>query len=472
MIVVDWIKRYGGCVPPAAALVTAQLIATTPASAGWLGDGIGVAGVGNAVGGTLEEATGIFDKVVSAVVTDEHAAISALEAEFGKVPGKLIVRAFPMLEGAQAVADGLKSAKKRIERFVGGVGTGVADARAALALNEEDSPVASAIVDGEPLLKTNDTSFMPSEFKSPDEVLASLNGESGSKPASSWNFEQWIIYEQEARPHCYGVVDLATLPADCFEPASVAQHSAPGTGDAGTVWSDWASGSWTVEDSGWSGWHTQDARYSDEDREAARISHFAATCWGLWGVSRHEPTYDLMKVRMESGECPNQAADEAGSATSAGMYANALASALGDSSTVSSGSGYLAALDSLEEMEAEQRRLAEEERRREARLAEDEERQLQVRLEKEERERQAAPDTSSYYYMPDEESADVFDAWELEQQQAYEAQVFRNLAESLTGFVEQMNQTYGGSGVYNLDTETTAFDYCKDLPGIQLNNNC
>ena len=160
-----------------------------------------------------------------------------------------------------------------------------------------------------------------------------------SLPPSSWDFEQWVVSEQEARPHCYGIVDPETLPADCFGPVRAEEPAASlGTNRVEDSQQaegfDWASGEWTAEDTGWAGWDSSDPRYGDKDREAARVGVFAARCWGVHGVSKHSPgLMGLMKERMERNECPTEEASQASSGDSGNEYAAALAGVLGEDST-------------------------------------------------------------------------------------------------------------------------------------------
>ncbi|MCY4319623.1 MAG: hypothetical protein OXE76_10655 [Alphaproteobacteria bacterium] len=372
------------------------LAAAGSAEAGWLDRGIGTAGAGTAVAATLERTTGIFDKMLDAVVKDDDKAVAILEREFEKTPGAIIAKAFPVLDAADAIADRVKSAKRKIGRFVDGAGEGLSDARVALATwGNRRSGSEAALLEGEPLLAPADTKFVEPRFDSPDEVLAALRGESGRKTgeagnkpsASSSVFEQWVLSEQEGRPHCYGVVD--TLPADCFGPLRAAKsaETEPKPDGAAGDGSDWASRDWTVEGSGWSGWDSTDSRYSDEDRQAARVGFFAARCWGVHGVSKHDPTWALMNERMARNECPNEEASRTSSGKSGNDYAKALGSALSGGAGVADGGSYMAALTGLEKREAVRRQVEQEERERQIRLEEEREHRARLKREEEWRER-------------------------------------------------------------------------------------
>lgn len=447
------------------------LLCAAPAGAGWLDQGIGVAGAGHSLKETLEENTGTFGKMVSAVIEGDDAKVSELAGEIAKTPGKLIRRAFPVLEAPHAVTEKLKSAKRKIDRFAGGVAERLAgagatlatDARAALAIDrhgEDGGWNDAALLEGEPLPAPADSKFTAPGYGSPAEMLAAVrgktsrkSGQAGETPsASSWDFEQWVVSEQEVRPHCYGVVDLEALPADCFGPTRAEAPAAKRAEDVPQVGgADWASGEWTAEDTGWAGWDASDPRYSEEDRDAARVGVFAARCWGVDGVSRHGPMgglYGLMKERMQRNDCPNEEANQGPSGDAGDEYAAALAGVLDEDSAAPAGDDYLAALNTLEAKEAEEReRLArlEEEREYRARLEEEERRERAERRRREEQ-RQLAEQRR-------------LDALERQQQAEYQRQAIRNVGQSLRGLVEQMNRTYGGGGASG--RTTVPFDVNK-----------
>ena len=358
---------------PAAALAAgALLLCAFPAGAGWLDRGIGVASASHSLKETLAETTGIVGEIVSAFIDGDDETVSELVGEVAKTPGKLVKRAFPVLDAPHAVAGKLKSAKQRLERFAGGVREGLADARAALAVGGDKTGGGwsdSALLEGEPLPAPANTTFAASKYGTSADVLAALTGKAGqesdaagARPAdSSWNFEQWVIAKQEANPHCYGVVDLATLPPECFGEAGAESPVADKVGDsprAGAT--DWAAGDWTT-DTGWAGWDGSDDRYSDADRAAARVGVFAANCWGVYGVSKRHGLYELMQARMQRNDCPNEETNPASSDDSESEYATALADVLEDDSATPADADYLSALNDLEaeeEVERERARLA------------------------------------------------------------------------------------------------------------------
>ena len=434
------------------------LLCTLPAGAR-LSGAIGVAGAGHSLKDTLDETTGLFGEMVSAVIDGDDEAVSELMGEVAKTPGKLIKRAFPVLEAPHMLAEKLKSAKQKIERFAGGVKEGLADARAALAVDRDGTNGGwsdASLLEGEPLQAPADTAFTTPNYESPAAVFAALKGGAGHAPGTtgagsadtSWDFEKWVIAEQEANPHCYGVVDPETLPPECFGQVDAESPAVKSGADrvddspqAGA--SDWASGNWTVEGDGWSGWDKSDLRYSDDDREAARVGVFAANCWGVYEVSRSHGLYELMRERMQRNECPNEEKNPASSDDAGNEYTTALADVFeGDSTTLADGD-YLTALNDLEEKEAERLRLEGEARQRQARL-EAEERERRARLEaEEERERRARREAQRRADERERQRQREYDLAEQRQQAEYRRQALQNTAESLRGLAEQL---YGGGG--------------------------
>ena len=435
------------------------LLCTLPAGAG-LSGAVGVAGAGHSLKDTLDETTGLFGEMVSAVIDGDDEAVSELMGEVAKTPGKLIKRAFPVLEALQALANTPKSAKQKIERFAGGVKEGFADARAALAVDGDGTNGGwsdASLLEGEPFQASTNTAFMAPNYESPAVVLAALEGGAGHASGAagaesadtSWDFEKWVIAEQEANPHCYGVVDPDTLPPECFGGTSAESPAANRVEDSPqAAASDWASGNWTVEGDGWSGWDESDLRYSEADRDAARVGFFAVRCWGVYEVSRSHGLYELMRERMQRNECPNEETGPASSGDAGGGYANALADMFDDESAKPADADYLSALNDLEEKEAERLRLEEEERQRQARLEAEEERERRARRETQrradERERQRQRE---------------YDLAEQRQQAEYRRQALQNTAESLRGLAEQVNRTYGEGATTGGGTETCEWRY-------------
>lgn len=395
--------------PAVALLAGALLLGATPAGAGWLDRGAGVAGAGKSLKETLAENTGIFGEMVGAFIDGDDEKVSELAGEVAKTPGKLIQRAFPVLEAPQAVAEKLKSAKRKIERFVGGAGETLADARAALAVDRDRQGGGwsdAALLAGEPLPAPPETAFTAPKYRYESQAgaLAALKGEVSRKPgaagdkpaASSWDFDEWVVAKQEARPHCYGVVDPETLPADCFGAATAEEPAAPPA---------------------------------------------------------------VSQVRDSS------------SGDSGDEYAAALAGVLGDGSATSADDDYLAALSDLETKEAERLQLEEEERQRQARLEED--RQRQARLEEEERrERARRAEERRREEDRQLAEQQRLDALEYQRQREYTQQAIRNVTESLRSYSDQVYRAYGGGGTTaggggttGGRTDTCEFSYCLNGRG-------
>ena len=125
--------------PLAAALLV--LSCAMPAEAGWLARGTGVAGTGNALKENLGDLLDRFSEMSDATMSGDATKAEAVWAKVKQTPGRIIKDAFPVLKlgdaalaAKEGVEERLKSAERKIGRFVGGVGETVADARAALAV--------------------------------------------------------------------------------------------------------------------------------------------------------------------------------------------------------------------------------------------------------------------------------------------------------------------------------------------------
>ena len=132
-------------VPVAAALLL--FLSATPAEAKsqWLARGLAVGGAGYALKEHLGELTDHFGEMIDAAMEGDTERAGDVWGEIEKTPGRLIKNTFPVLkigDAAVAVREGfkerLKSAERKIGRFVGGVGETVADARAALAIGADE----------------------------------------------------------------------------------------------------------------------------------------------------------------------------------------------------------------------------------------------------------------------------------------------------------------------------------------------
>lgn len=133
--------------PLAAALFA--LACAMPAEAGWLARGTGVAGAGNALEENLGDLTDRFREMLDAATSDNAAKAADVWAAVEELPGRIIEDAFPAVKALlklgdaalatkEEVKDRLESAERKIGRFVGRAGEVAADARAALAVGENE----------------------------------------------------------------------------------------------------------------------------------------------------------------------------------------------------------------------------------------------------------------------------------------------------------------------------------------------
>ena len=384
------------CMPLVAAVLAAAviLLPAAPADAGLLGRSIGVGGAGHSLkknlGRLIERA---FEMADAGMDGDKRRANKIWE-DVKKTPARIVKDAFPVLKLGAAAKDRLKSAENRIKRFAGKAGEAISgarasasgkarslvtDARAALAVNADEKGLyrsATGILGKKPL---------------PAAKAKAASGGSGSP----W-FKEWVLKQQRDHPECWGVVKAGTDPEECMarekarkEAEKSAIASASGTAGASTAAErGGVSGDRSAEGTGWSGWDRSDSRYGGEDREAARVSLYAARCWGIDGVSNsvYDPMFPLMKRRMRNNECPEEDKARKPADDSKDDYEQTLAKALGEDNKAAGDApeedSYQAALSALDEKEAEQLR-AEEEHRRQAKLAE------QQRRAEKERRRQA-----------------------------------------------------------------------------------
>ena len=457
--------------PAVILIASALLLCTLPATAA-LSGAMGAGGAGHSLKETLTEATDTFGEMVTAFIDGDTDTAKELAGEVAKTPGKLIQRAFPVLDAPQAIADRLKAAKHKVERLADSLKTGLTDARAALATDRNDKNGGwsdAALLKGEPLQPTTATPFAAASLKPQTASTATLSGTTGQgATANSWDFNQWVAAKQQANPHCYGVVDPDTLPPECFGGASAespAANRTDNTTQAKTT--DWHTDDWTA-DTGWAGWDQTDTRYTDADREAARVGVFAARCWGVYEVTKSHGLYNLMQDRMQRNDCPNEETKQAASDNTNSDYTDALADVLEANTATPADADYLSALNDLEAKEAERLRLEEEERRRQARLEEErqaEQRRLTAERREEARARQAQRERRREY-----------DRAEQHQQAEYRRQALQNLNESLKAYSEQVNRAYGlggttgGNGPASATSEGPGsghFDYCRKTPGVQ-----
>ena len=164
-------RRFGRAPTLAAPPLAAALLVlpcAMSAEAGWLARGTGVAGAGYALKENLGDLLDHFSEMSDAAMSGDAAKMADVWAEVKATPGRIIKDAFPVLKlGDAALAakerakDRLKSAERKIGRFVRRTGEAAADARAALAIGAGDrewyesetgilakAPLAAAAVSG------------------------------------------------------------------------------------------------------------------------------------------------------------------------------------------------------------------------------------------------------------------------------------------------------------------------------------
>ena len=160
----------------------------------------------------------------------------------------------------------------------------------------------------------------------------------------------------------------------------------------------------------------------------------------MYEVSKSHGLYELMQTRRQRNECPNEETNQTTSDNDGSEYADALADVLDGDTTTPADGDYLSALSELEAQEAERLRREEQARQRQARLEAEERERLARQKEEEERERQARREAQR---QADERERE-YDQAEQRQQAEYRRQALQNMAESLRGFADQVNRTYGG----------------------------
>ena len=141
----------------AAPLAAALLLGATPAGADWMpkpsgatvAGGIAVAGVGWSLKKNLGEAGDQIGEMVSAAIRGDTGEVGRLSKDLMKLPVDIAVDAFPVLTVGAGALDAagaagekvrkrLEAAKRRVGQLAGAAGETVADARVALAVDEDD----------------------------------------------------------------------------------------------------------------------------------------------------------------------------------------------------------------------------------------------------------------------------------------------------------------------------------------------
>ena len=139
-------RRFGSARTIAATPLAVAILALTcamPAEAGWLARGTGVAGAGSALKENLDDLVDRFGEMTDAAISGDTAKAADVWAKVKGTPGRIIEDAFPVLKLGDAalaakgrVRDRLKSAERKIGRFVRRTGEAAADVRAAFAVGK------------------------------------------------------------------------------------------------------------------------------------------------------------------------------------------------------------------------------------------------------------------------------------------------------------------------------------------------
>ena len=222
-------RRFGSAprtlaaTPLAAALLV--LSCAMPAEAGWLARGTGVAGAGHALKENLGDLLDHFSEMSDAVISGDDAKAADVWAKVKGTPGRIIKDAFPVLKlGDAALAakerakDRLKSAERKIGRFVRRTGEAAADVRAALAIRKSGRE------------KIDPWSAAPTAAaRSPDPWSATGGGGAGSAalPAESGGYRAALgaletreAERREANQECRFTRDLCERMARADDPAT------------------------------------------------------------------------------------------------------------------------------------------------------------------------------------------------------------------------------------------------------------
>lgn len=146
----ETMRRFGSARTIAATPLAVAILALTcamPASAarteaGWLARGTGVAGAGYALKENLGDLVDRFGEATGAAFSGDSAKAADVWAKVKGTPGRIVKDAFPVLKLGDAAlaakARVLKSAERKVGRFVRRTGEAAADARAALAVGKRE----------------------------------------------------------------------------------------------------------------------------------------------------------------------------------------------------------------------------------------------------------------------------------------------------------------------------------------------
>ena len=421
----ETMRRFGSARTIAAtplAVAILVLSCAMPAEAGWLARGTGVAGAGYALKENLGDLVDHFGEMFDAAISGDAAKVADVWAKVEGTPGRIVKDAFPVLKlGDAALAakawgkDRLKSAERKIGRFVRGTGETVADVRAALAVGKGERDW----------------------YESVTRVLAKeplpVAGVSGARTAPA----------PQAKADPWGPAPTAAA-ARTPDPGGATGGSAA----VGRVWNAQGTGSvalppdWRDRQDPWGAAPTAAAARSPDPGGVTGGGAAVEYVWNAEGTG-------LVAL-------PSDWRDPKGTATAAAdpddAYAAALGAALGDDPTTGTGD-YRAALGALETREAERQ----EAERREA------ERQEAERQEAERREAERVA-AAARREAEAERAENERQRWqaETERRQAEAEQVTQEMYRQLNQSLQQLNQQ-----IYrNLQRQIGQPDTSEEVPWV------
>lgn len=366
------------CIPKAgglpsvivAGLAVALLLAAAPAQAGWLARAIGVGGVAHSVSKNMEETTNLFSRMTKSFIAGDDREVERLGDEIRNVPKNLVVNAFPALKAGSAVVNRVKSAKEKISRFVSGAKEKAVDARAALAVDRDSA---------------SEARVMASPLPSPPDRDTFVNRVAAPSAPASAGWSSVTGAGKPAGPPSGEAARVTAFAWGCFQHrVDVDDPDDYALWKARTERRLQTGASLDCAEVGDEGKKAGDGRTADAGSAAAEGKSGDADAVSAWlGTDRKQgsaqPGWD--EVMGDGSSAQSSVSRTTGHSASGGNgEPSAYAAALQATSGAASGSdgGYLSALTALDEREAENQRLEEDERAR------------QVALEDEEQERQAA----------------------------------------------------------------------------------
>ena len=328
-----------------AGLMIAVMLAAGPAEANMLARGTGVGGVAHSLKKNLGDLADQLGEMTDAVIEGDDERAGQVWQEVRKAPGKIVRDAVPVFKAGAETAERLEAAKRKVRRFAGRAGDAVVDARAALAAGKGTK----AILDGEAL------------------SIPRLRRSASAAPvaaARGWDATPKVVATATA-PRSGGWEDATQTAGDTKRQAWLAEQRR--MNERPNRW--------------------EAARKEAERLEAEQVRRYANDYWAKRQADAEaRPNMDSLQpgtLAYDNYREMMHAEDRSdGTGSAPDEYSAALAG-LPDEQYGVVDDDYQEALGEIEEREAEQERLAEEERRRQAELEE------QRRLEEEETRRQA-----------------------------------------------------------------------------------